>query len=462
MAVHRQREQTTTGLALVDSASVTRIALVGVGVGGTLTLSRLAEQADSSWSGTMLDIVDRPESLGRGSAFGSDIAAAAVNTSQRRLDALSPSLHSFRSWLDECGAQSTDLDTMPMSRSVYGDYLAATLAKAIDRLRDFGVRVNFYPMHARSVRPEVDGIAVLGDTAELPPADIAVVAPGVWSPPAPPTHNIVHMLSRSGTLPRVQVEAQKRYVPEHLTEDAVISHAVWSELTAESVLALLDRELARFGFTRSDVFDDVAHAAHWSDPLADPADIACHHTLSATNDAFNTAFTLLPEPERMLLRESLGSKWFRYRVRVPLSRWRQLRAMQADGRLVVHGGVDAREGGLDEIVTDLGADRLIPALGQSSNLSEGPELVADLAASGLVDCDDAGQGMVDPATCRALAAGGGPRDDLLLVGQVSAGSYFTVSALDVVAGQARRAAQTIADAITTRTSLRVPVAGKAA
>jgi len=137
-----------------------------------------------------------------------------------------------------------------MSRSVYGDYLAATLAKAIDHLRDFGVRVNFYPMHARSVRPEVDGIAVLGDTAELPPADIAVVAPGVWSPPAPPTHNIVeayplsglrtrlggqrsvavlgsgltavdvacalddgttrvHMLSRTGTLPRVQVETQK-------------------------------------------------------------------------------------------------------------------------------------------------------------------------------------------------------------------------------------------------------------
>ena len=123
MAVHRQREQTTTELALVDSASVTRIALVGVGVGGTLTLSRLAEHADSSWSGTTLDIVDRPESLGRGNAFGSDIAAAAVNTSQRRLDALSPSLHSFRSWLDECGAPSTDLDTMPMSRSVYGDYL---------------------------------------------------------------------------------------------------------------------------------------------------------------------------------------------------------------------------------------------------------------------------------------------------------------------------------------------------
>ena len=163
----------------------------------------------------------------------------------------------------------------------------------------------------------------------------------------------------------------------------------------------------------------------------------------------------------MLLREWLGSKWFRYRVRVPLSRWRQLRAMQADGRLVVHGGVDAREGGLDEIVTDLGADRLIPAPA-SPNLSEGPELVADLAASGLVDCDDAGQGRVDPATCRALAPGGGPRDDLLLVGQVFAGSYFTVSALDVVAGQARRAAQTIADAITTRTSLRVPVAGKAA
>ena len=118
------------------------------------------------------------------------------------------------------------------------------------------------------------------------------------------------MLSRSGTLPRVQVEAQKRYVPEHLTEDAVISHAVWSELTAESVLALLDRELARFGFNRSDVFDDVAHAAHWADPLADPADIACHHTLSATNDAFNTAFTLLPEPERKMILLPTTSPFF--------------------------------------------------------------------------------------------------------------------------------------------------------
>jgi uncharacterized NAD(P)/FAD-binding protein YdhS len=503
MAMYRQREQMTTGLALVDAACVARIALVGVGVGGTLTLSRLAERADRSWSGTTLDIVDRPESLGRGSAFGSDIAAAAVNTSQRRLEALSPSLHSFRSWLDECGRPSTDLDTMPMSRSVYGDYLAATLAKAIDRLRNFGVRVNFYPMHATSVRPEGDGMAVLGDTAELPPADIAVVAPGVWSPPPPPIRNVVeayplsglrtrlgdqssvavlgsgltavdvacalddgktrvHMLSRSGTLPRVQVEAKKRYAPEHLTEDAVISHAVWSELTAKSVLALLDRELARFGFTRADVFDDVAHTSHWSDPLADPADIACHHTLSATNDAFNTAFTLLPESERILLRESLGSKWFRYRVRVPLSRWRQLREMKADGRLVVHGGVDAREGGLDDLLADLGAGRVIPAIGQSSNLWDGPELVADLAASGLVDCDDAGQGLVDPATCRAIAPGGGPRDDLLLVGQVSAGSYFTVSALDVVIGQAGRAAQTIADAITTRTSLRAPVARQAA
>jgi uncharacterized NAD(P)/FAD-binding protein YdhS len=487
----------TTGLALVDTASATRIALVGIGVGGTLTLSRLAEQADSSWSGTALDIVDRPESLGRGSAFGTDIAAAAVNTSQNRLDSLSPSLHSFRSWLEKSGTPSTDLDTTPMSRSVYGDYLAATLAKAIDRLRDCGVRVRFYPMHATSVRPQVDGMAVVGDTAELPPADIAVVAPGVWSPPPPPTHNIVeayplsglrtrlgdrrsvailgsgltavdvacalddgktqvHMLSRSGTLPRVQVEAtQKGNVPEHLTEDAVISHAVWSELTAKSVLALLDRELARFGFSRSDVLSDAAHAAHWSDPLADPADIACHHTLSATNDALNTAFTLLPEQERILLRASLGSKWFRYRVRVPLSRWRQLRAMQADGRLLIHGGVDAREGGLDDLLAELGADRVIPALGQSSNLWEGPELVADLAASGLVDCDDAGQGLVDAATCRALAPGGGTRDDLLLVGQVSAGSYFTVSALDVVVGQARRAAQTITDAINTRTSLRM-------
>lgn len=506
MVLHHQR-QLPSGLALADSADATRIAVIGTGVGGTLTLSRLAERADASWSGTTVDIVDRPESLGRGIAFGSDIAAAAVNTSQRRLDSLSPSLHSFRSWLAESGLPQTNLaslDTTPMSRSVFGDYLAATLAKAIDRLRECGVRVNFHPMHATSVRPQVTGITVHGDGTELPSADVAVVAPGVWAPPARaavggvaayPLSSLssrlgahrsvavlgsgltavdvacalddgttrVHMLSRSGTLPRVQVEAgQLVDPPAHLTEDAVIARAVWSELTADTVLGLLDRELNRFGFSRSEILSDAAHAAHWADPLADPADIACHHTLSATNDALNTAFALLPERERTLLREALGSRWFRYRVRIPLSRWRRLRAMQADGRLVIHGGVDASSAGLADVLADLGVDGVVTALGQSSNLLHGPELVADLARSGLVDYDDAGQGLVDAATCRAVAPGGGPRDDLLLVGQVSAGSYFTVSALDVVAGQAVRAAQTIADTINLRTGLRVPAVGKAA
>jgi uncharacterized NAD(P)/FAD-binding protein YdhS len=491
MNIHTDETPVTTWRALVDPARATRIALVGVGVGGTLTVSRLAEQADTSWAGTALDIVDRPESLGRGFAFGSDIASAAINTSQNRLESLSPSLHSFREWLRGNGATPTGLDTAPMSRSVYGDYLAATLAKAIDRLRQCGVRVNFYPMHATSVRPGDGGMVVAGEHAQLPGADIAVVAPGVWSPPTPghidnvvdayplsglrarlgdrrsvavlgsgltavdiacaldDGHARVHMISRSGTLPRVQVEAtEKVYAPAHLTEDAIISHAVWSELTAGSVLTLLDRELARFGLCRSRIYCDAAHARHWADPLADPTDIACHHTLSATNAALNTAFTLLPDAERALLREALGSKWFRYRVRVPLSRWRQLRGMQADGRLVLHGGVDAHAADINDLLADLNTDRVIPALGQSSSLLEGPGLVADLAASGLVARDGAGQGMVDPATCRALRPGGAPRGDLLLVGQASAGSYFTVSALDVVSGQARRAAQTIADAIT--------------
>lgn len=486
-----------------------RIAVVGVGVGGTLALSRLAERADESWAGVTVDIVDRPESLGRGTAFGSDIAAAAVNTSAHRLEALSPSLHSFRSWLADSGPHSShsaaNLDESPMSRSVYGDYLATTLAKAIDRLRGSGVGVRFSPMHATSITRTDDGVTVAGDTAALPAADIAVVAPGVWAPPLPAMkHDVVdpyplsglrsrlggsrsvavlgsgltavdvacalddgetrvHMLSRTGTLPRVQVEAARTGdTPTHLTTEAILAEASAGTLTAQSVLGLLDRELRRFGRSLAEILSDDGHAEHWSDPCADPADLACYHTLSATNHTLNTAFALLPNAERRTLRETLDARWFRYRVRVPLSRWRQLSRMLAEGRLVVHGGVDARRGGLDGILAELGADRLIPALGQSSTLLEGRGLVADLAASGLVACDDAGQGLVDPATARAIAPGGGPRDDLLLVGQVAAGSFFTVSALDVVAGQANRAAQTVANLINNRIQLRVPAARKAA
>lgn len=501
MVIHHGER--STGIALLESASAATITVVGAGVGGTLTLSRLAERADRSWRGTTVDIVDRPQSLGRGHAFGSDIAAAAVNTSGHRLDALSPSFHPFGSFLAGTGhgAHRSGLDDAPMPRSVYGDYLAATLARAIARLRDCGVRTRLHPMHASALRPQDGGIAVLGDTHELPPADIAVVAPGTWSRPAPdfartaayPLSGLrdrlggrrsvavlgsgltavdiacalddgsttVHMLSRSGTLPRVQVEsAHTGDAPAHLTEQSIRAQAHCGELSAESVLGLLDRELARFGRSRSEVFCDAAHAAHWADPTADPADLACYHTLSATNLALNTAFALLPADQRLALRNSLGSRWFRYRVRVPISRWRQLRRMQAAGRLVVHGGVDARLAGLDHVLAGLGVDHLIPALGQSTDLSEGPDLVADLAAS--IACDSAGQGLVDPTTCRALHPTGEPRDDLLLVGQVSAGSYFTVSALDVVAAQADRAANTVADLITTRTSLRMPAAGKAA
>ena len=198
------------------------------------------------------------------------------------------------------------------------------------------------------------------------------------------------------------------------------------------------------------------------DPMADPADLACHHALSGTNHALNTAFTLLSDEERITLRAALGPKWFRYRVRLPLSRWRQLRAMQADGRLIVHGGVNAHATqDLSDIVAGLGADRLIPAIGQSSDLEEGPELLPALPRRVLSAADVGGPGHGRSRDMPGLYAQGLPRDDLLLIGQLSAGSYFTVSALDIVDLQARRAAQTIGDAITTRAS-RLVTARKAA
>ena len=174
----------TIGLATVDTAPVARIAFVGIGVGGTLTLSRLAELADSSWSGLALDVVDRPESLGRGSAFGSDIAAAAVNTSQNRLESLSPSLHSFRGWLHGSGSRSTS----PLTKSRCPDRSTATIWRRRSRRQSIvsatAASVSALP-HARAVDPRrVDGIEVLGETADVPPADITVVAPGVWSPSA--------------------------------------------------------------------------------------------------------------------------------------------------------------------------------------------------------------------------------------------------------------------------------------
>ena len=89
----------TMGPAIADTASVMRIALVGSASEARPHSVDSQSRQTGPGRGTALDIVDCPENLGRGRAFGSDTPAAAVNTSQRRLEALSPRFIRFAAGL---------------------------------------------------------------------------------------------------------------------------------------------------------------------------------------------------------------------------------------------------------------------------------------------------------------------------------------------------------------------------
>lgn len=475
-----------------------RAVIAGVGVAGTLLLSRLAELSTRDWEGAELYLIDTPASLGRGHAFGSDLEVASINTSLARLEMLSPSFRSFGNWAQSYGAEFMNLDENPLPRSFFGSYLVAVLSRALEILRGRGVRIHFMPGRVNDVRLSDHAASVTVGTDQLPDADLLVLSAGTWlkAPyenleeysyvhnPYPLTgcmrqlarHDsvavlgagltavdvacalddtpaTVHLVSRSGRLPRVQSEeiSSASELPI-LTENAVNELRNKGRLTAESVVSLVEDEMARFGLGLGVLTDWERLDRHWDSPQSDPADLACHHALSQTNHALNTAFGALSRIEREALRQYLGPHWFRYRVRIPLARWAQLRRMIAEGRLVLHGNIDARGTELGAVIDEVGATSVVNATGPSTDLFDGPSVLRQLAADGNIASDHAGRGVSQPDIGYAIRTDGKPHPRLLLMGQSTAGSHFTVSALDVI----QRQAQTVATSIASWTARKMP------
>lgn len=472
-----------------------RIVVAGIGVAGTFLINRLAEICSPAWSGVEIILVDHPSALGRGQAFGSDVAEASINTSQARLGSLSPSFHPYTAWRGKYSAPLVDLDTRPLPRSSYGDYLVTSLSQALDVLRRNGVRAHLLPGELTQLSLSSTGGEASVGRHHLRDIDLVVLSVGTWTtklPEQPPgggeylhqpyplaqhllrlrrhravavigtgltavdvacaldgAGTTVHLISRSGRLPRVQVESAPlvggRSALTKATVDALRDRG---ELTADAVGGLVDAEMARFGWGLAALADRDRLSRHWQEPLSDPMDLACHQALSLTNHSLNHAFAALPPDERDRLRSILAGDWLRYRVRIPLARWTQLRRMIGTGQVVLHSGVDARSTDLGRTVDALGATCVVNATGPSVSLAEGPAVLSRLAAQGHIAVDEAGRGISEPRTARAIRADRTPHDRLVLMGQATAGSHLIVSALDVLHRQAQVAAASVASRIT--------------
>ncbi|CAM2830121.1 FAD/NAD(P)-binding protein [Corynebacterium propinquum] len=466
-----------------------RLAILGVGAGGTFLLSRLAELSSPDWAGGEIFLFEDPECLGAGLAFNRDVAEAIINTGRSRLASLAPPFYPLDRYFSQSPFELSDFNSNPLPREAYGTFLIKALSYAIRILQEHGLRISLVPEKAKEVNFSPGKIKVLTEGKFQVEVDQAVISIGTWNKknsvktggipyiPFPyPLKRIlqifdnpsaigvlgsgltaidiasvyekraatVHLFSPSGRLPWVQVESDEDTLdPLYLTEDNLDRLQYSGSLSASSVLDLLDAELARFGMSRASFDDESRITRNWQNPYSDSADLSCHRTISKTNHVLNAAFASLSVDERFTLRQGLGSGWPRYRVRVPLARWRQIKKMIEEDRIILHAGVWADSRQLGSILSDIGAAGLINATGFSAKYEDAPFFLRQLAAEGHIGLDAEGRGLSDYFTGRAISSDGEMQDNLFLMGQATAGSLLVTSALDAVHRQANHIAENL-------------------
>lgn len=460
-----------------------RLAILGVGAGGVSLLNHLAELSSPEWAGGEILLFENLDCLGAGLAFNRDLEEAIINTGRSRLGALAPPFYPLDSYLSQSVCDGFDLNGRPLLREVYGGFLVQSLSRAFRILRKCGVRISLVPRRAEEVIFSTGKLEVLFEGKRRARVDKVVISIGTWGrkPPvqsgevpyipspyplkntvlslgAAPAVGIlgsglsaidiasvygkkgaeVHLFSPSGRLPWVQVESDTdTSVPIYLTEENVSRLRSEGSLSASSVIEMLDAELARFGMSRTYFDDEDRIASNWRDPYSNPADLSCHRVLSRTNHLLNAAFAYLSSDECRKMRENLGPGWSRYRVRVPLSRWRQMKKMIDDGQLILHSGVWANSSRLESILRDTGVKGLVNATGFSAGYEDAPHLLKQLAERGHIGLDESGRGLADYFTGQAISAEGKVQENLFLVGQAAAGGLLITSALDVINQQTK-------------------------
>ncbi|QQU85648.1 FAD/NAD(P)-binding protein [Corynebacterium propinquum] len=99
-----------------------RLAILGVGAGGTFLLSRLAELSSPDWAGGEIFLFEDPECLGAGLAFNRDVAEAIINTGRSRLASLAPPFYPLDRYFSQSPFELSDFNSNPLPREAYGTF----------------------------------------------------------------------------------------------------------------------------------------------------------------------------------------------------------------------------------------------------------------------------------------------------------------------------------------------------
>jgi uncharacterized NAD(P)/FAD-binding protein YdhS len=308
-----------------------------------------------------------------------------------------------------------------------------------------------YPLKrlARQV-PSEAAVGILGSRLSAIDAVTGLVSSGHTGP--------LTLHSRTGALPCVR-GTQGRYAPRVLTPSRVEAHlARFGRLTLDEAIGFVLEEMEAAGIT-VDAFNPEALCSQESPAEFLRAEIAAAEgpriwqaVLYSTNAVIDQIWNAMPHEDRCRFWPYV-SWWMSYRVSIPIENAKKLLVVAASGRLDVVAGDTrlVRHNGSLEVEVQAGADvkrhrydAVVSAIGTPRNpkLMDSP-LIEGLVSKRIATCHPFGGLVIDPESGCLIDAAGKVDPRVTVLGELTSGSYFFTSVLEINARHAARRATTI-------------------
>lgn len=441
------------------------IAIIGGGAGGVLAAIQLLRHAPA---GARIALIEPESTLAQGVAYATPYPEHLLNVPVQRMSAFDDQPEDFLDYLATEASQRAALAPAFVERRVYGEYLRARLAAAVQasaaslehipqrvaalrrgpqdltlQLEDgatlscrtallaVGNRPRPLPARGATTLPPASGIAAWDfESVRAIPADaeIVIVGSGLSMVDAVLTfiatghRGHIHVLSRHGWLPQ--------------------SHAAHAVAAFDPAVLLPMGLRQRLRFLRERVRDAAAAGAPWQSVM---------ERLRPHGQAL---WRSMPAADQRAFLRHVVRLWDVHRHRVAAPVHAQLQALTDSGQLQVHRGrldavmqvgrcvrvmAVARGSGqplvfdVDRIVNATGVEMRVPTMRNA--------LLSDLLGEGHAQIGPHGIGIATDDDGQVLDADGRAQPDLLAIGSLRVGSLWETIAIPELRGQAEAAAQ---------------------
>ncbi|NRR32719.1 FAD/NAD(P)-binding protein [Oxalobacteraceae bacterium] len=262
----------------------------------------------------------------------------------------------------------------------------------------------------------------------------------------------IDLVSRGGSLPFVRGRQAQAHQPRYLTQAALIrlSNHGATRIGLRALGRLLRAELRTVGYDWRALFRDSA------DPLASlradtgAAGEVCQWqlVLAATNAVVSTAWHALDAASQDVVLKRFARQWRARRAPMPRENALKLLQMIERGQLRLLRGAPAFDRSSADAISATTAagtvryDYVINATGSAQwvDTPQDSALVWQMLQDGLAVRDPRGGIRVDFGTGAVIDQHNEPDWNLRALGQITNGSYFFVSSLEMIARHARRIA----------------------